>query len=108
VTKLTHTPYVDCWVYLSVRGGRRALMERLQRGDTVNNGRALGVIVKIGRGQIRSAYIVWNEKGRRPSIVTEIDWWQQQGTISFVARKPQNLKFAREYCAQHAATIPDL
>lgn len=79
--------------------------DRLKRGDTISVDGDLAVIVRIGRGMVRSAYVVWKKGGAK--LITEIDFWHSKGVVKFVTHKRSNIKFAREYCAAHP-NIPDL
>jgi hypothetical protein len=80
---------------------------RLKRGDVIEDKKGHKfVVVKIGRGLVRSA-ILFGEHSHTWVLVTEIDYWYRHRRYRFVSRKSANLKFAKQYCAHHPH-LPDV
>lgn len=80
---------------------------RIKRGDVLEDKKGNKyVVVKIGRGMVRSA-ILFGQHTQTWTLVTEIDYWYRHRKYRFVSRKSPNLKWAKQYCAAHP-NIPEV
>lgn len=82
---------------------------RPRMGDviTTSNG-TKGVVIRVGRGLVRSMIVVWESTNNRPTLLNEIDYWIRLGRFEFVSRKPGNIKWAQEYNRINKDTLAEV
>lgn len=76
-------------------------------GDVVrigDVGDVRAIILKVGRGNSRSILIKYEQGPVK--IVTEVDYWQDQGILPVLSRKPKNVQWAKEFVALNGSKLP--
>ena len=80
-------------------------MDRLLTGDVISVNGKRAILVALGRGLSRAGFVVFEDM-KTTKLITEIDYWHEQGYISFVSRKASNKRWAAEYRKLNRERIP--